>query len=121
MWRCIPGPHTLLTMGTELLANNITKTLDVRRRSWIARLSLASLTGVIITSAAFWLRMSNRAPWELNYVLAPGAIVAVVVGFVTHCSEYYYAATLLGVNVIFYGLLAHIVLSLTVLRPTSHD
>ncbi len=63
--------------------------------------------------------MSNRGPWESNYVLAPGAIVAVVVGFVTHYGEYYYAATLLGVNVIFYGLLAHTVLSLTVLRATN--
>jgi hypothetical protein len=108
-------------MGKEPLANDITNVQHVRRWSWITRLGLASLTGVIITSAVFLLRMSNNAPWELNYVLAPGAIVAVAVGFVTHYGEYYYAATLLGANVIFYGLLAHIVLSLTVLRPTSHD
>jgi len=69
--------------------------------------------------SSFLLRMSNKAPWELNYVLAPGAIVAVAVGFITDYGEYYYAATLLGVNVIFYGLLAHIVLSLTVLRPRA--
>jgi len=106
-------------MGKELIANGMTDVPHVGRWSWITRLSLASLTGVIITSAVFLLRMSNKAPWELNYVLAPGAIVAVAVGFITDYGEYYYAATLLGVNVIFYGLLAHIVLSLTVLRPRA--
>jgi hypothetical protein len=104
-------------MGKELLGNEITNVLQVRRLSWITRSILASSSGVIITSAVFLLMTANKAPRELNYVLMPGAIVALVVGFVTHYGEYYYAATLLGANVIFYGLLAYIVLGLAALRP----
>ena len=95
IWRRILSPHTLLTMGKDLLANDITGVPQVRRWSWITRLSLASLTGVIITSAVFLLSVANKAPRELNYVLMPGAIIALAVGFVTHYGEHYYAATFL--------------------------
>ena len=80
------------------------------------RLSLGFLTGTAITALPFWVMVSNKGPWQLNYLLAPGAIVALILGFITHYCGYCYAATLLGVNVIFYGSLTYALLGLPLVK-----
>jgi len=53
---------------------DIRQTVTGRRSSgWV----WGSLRGQpLITSVAFWVMVNNKAPWQFNYLLAPGAIVA---------------------------------------------
>jgi hypothetical protein len=100
---------------------------EVRNWSSATRFGLAFLIGVTITSTVFLSRVYAIGPWQLKWVLAPGAIVALILGFITHYGEYCYSATLLGVNAILYGLLAYIFVSLPILRrrhvrrPAAND
>ena len=87
-----------------------------RNRASLRRLGLGLLSGTAIVLVPFWLMISNNGPWQFNYLLMPGAIVAVLLGVVTHYCDYCYAATLLGVNVIFYGTLTYAFLSLPVVK-----
>jgi heme/copper-type cytochrome/quinol oxidase subunit 4 len=89
---------------------------DIGRRSgpsWsrTRRLILSFLIGTVITLLAFWVMMANKAPWQFNYVLAPGAIVGAILGFITHYGDFWYELTVLGVNSAFYGALVYVIVS----------
>ncbi len=92
-----------------------------RKWSHTRPLILSFLIGTAITLLAFWVMMANKAPWQFNYVLAPGAIVALIVGFITHYGDPWYALTLLGVNSAFYGSLVYVLVSKTWLRQRAHE
>jgi hypothetical protein len=93
-------------------------------RGWSrgVRMIVALMLGTIFTLLAFWLLIGNKAAWQLNYVLAPGAIAALVVGFVTRYGDPWYGLTLLAVNALFYGLIAYVLLRIILGRvsKTSH-
>ena len=80
--------------------------------SRITRMIFAFSFGLALTLLVFWLMMATKAPWQLNWILAPGAIIALAVGFVTHYGDPWYGLTLLAANVVMYGLLAYLLLSL---------
>jgi sulfite exporter TauE/SafE len=44
-------------------------------------------TGTAVTLLTFWVLVSHRHSGQLNAFFAPGAIVAVIVGFITHYQE----------------------------------
>jgi hypothetical protein len=46
------------------------------------RLIVALSLGTIFTLLVFWLRMTNKAPWQVNFFLAPGGIFAIVLMFI---------------------------------------
>jgi hypothetical protein len=74
------------------------------------RLIVALAVGVSIVLSLFVV----RHPWQLNFVLAPGGITAIFIGFAAHrlgIAEYYgeiaYASVLLLTNIGFYSLLTY--------------
>jgi hypothetical protein len=82
-----------------------------RRWSRTARLIFSLSIGTAITLLAFWVMITNKAPWQFNYALMPGAIVALIVGFIAHYDDPWYALTLIGVNSTIYGSLVYVLVS----------
>jgi hypothetical protein len=85
----------------------------------LGRLSLALLIGTLITVLAFGLITGGKAPWQLNYLLAPGGLSALFLGFGLYClglASHYgghaYVGVFLVVNVGFYGAITFILLTL---------
>jgi hypothetical protein len=85
----------------------------------LRRLGFGLLTGMAITSLPFLVMMKHKELWKMNYLLAPGGIVAIILGFMTHYCENCYVATLLTVNVLIYGALVYACASLPILRRHS--
>jgi len=71
------------------------------------RLCFSFVTGTAITLLGFSLLVSQHHIWQLNYFLAPGAIVAVILGFITHYGGPWYALTLISANSAFYSSLVY--------------
>jgi predicted neutral ceramidase superfamily lipid hydrolase len=83
------------------------------------RIILALSFGTIFTLLVFWVIVGNKVPWQLNYLLAPGAVPALILGFVTRYGDPWYGLTLLAANALFYGLLAYVLLRIILGRVSK--
>ena len=107
-------------MRSEAMRGEDTDHPSGRKWSRIRWLILSFLIGTAMTTLAFWVMLANKAPWQCNYFLAPGAIIALIVGFITHYGDPWYALTLLGVNSAFYGSLVYVLVSKAWFRRSTH-
>lgn len=74
----------------------------------VRSLIISFFIGAAIPLLAFWMMVSYKYPWQLNFVLAPGALIALVIGFIIHYGDPWYGLTLLGANFIFYSALTYV-------------
>jgi hypothetical protein len=87
-------------------------------RRALRRLGLALLIGTTVTAIAFGLTTVGKAPWQLNYLLAPGGLGALFLGFglyrlglASHYGDHAYVAVFLVANVGFYGIVTFMLLA----------
>jgi O-antigen/teichoic acid export membrane protein len=103
-------------MRTEEVLNR----RSIRKWPRTKLLVISFVIGTAVTLLTFWMLVTHHHSAPFNAFFAPGAIVALVIGFITHCQDPWYALTLLGANSAFYGLLVYVLLSKTWFRRHPH-